>query len=125
LALSSSPWTLTKETKISFRKQGARRGRLSALNNEMRNLIVRSITSKQSINEKMLCLSELQKKIDDATEEMRNIVQHTEHLEHQHDYRDLRHEGHNYDNLRSEAYNLHDFLYDEASPLTLELQAIP
>jgi hypothetical protein len=71
--------------------------------------------------EKMLRLSQLQKKIDEATEEMFNIAQDVEHQDHQHDHRDLRHEGHNHDNLRHKAFKFEDFLYDEASPLTPEL----
>jgi prefoldin subunit 5 len=39
--------------------------------------------------EKMLRLSELQKKIDDVIEEIRNIAQHTEHHEQLYNYRDL------------------------------------
>jgi hypothetical protein len=35
---------------LDFRKQGAKRGRPSALNHEMRNLIMRSTTSKLFIN---------------------------------------------------------------------------
>ena len=56
---------------------------------------------------------------------MRNIAQHTEHQEHQHNYRDLQHEGQNHDDLCDEVYNLEDFLYNEASPLTPELQTTP
>jgi hypothetical protein len=56
---------------------------------------------------------------------MFNIAQDVEHQDHQHDHRDLRHEGHNHDNLRHKAFKFEDFLYDEASPLTPELQATP
>jgi hypothetical protein len=61
--------------------------------------------------EKMLRLSELQKKIDDATEEMGNIKP-----EHQYQHRDLRNEDQNQDNLWYEAFKHNDFLYDDASP---------
>jgi hypothetical protein len=40
-------------------------------------------------------------------------------------FRDQDYDGHDHDNLRHEVYNAQDFLYDEASPLTLELQATP
>lgn len=50
--LSSHPWTLTKETKLSFGKQGCRRGRLSAPSHKMMNLIARSTISKQSTNKR-------------------------------------------------------------------------
>jgi hypothetical protein len=67
--------------------------------------------------EKMLCLSELQRKIDD--EEIHNIEAH----ENMNKYVDQDYNGHNHYNLRHEEYNVQDFLYDEASSLTLELQA--
>jgi hypothetical protein len=65
---------------------------------------------------KMFCLSELQKKIDDTTKEMCNIVQTTEQPEHQYQHRDLRNEDHNQDNLQYKAFNHNDFLYDDAPP---------
>jgi hypothetical protein len=71
--------------------------------------------------EKMPRLSKLQKKIEEAIEETCNIESH----ENRYNYKDLCHEGRNYDNLCPEAYNFQDFLCDEASPLTLELQATP
>jgi hypothetical protein len=52
---------------------------------------------------------------------MRNIEAH----KNQYNYKDPYHEGHNHDNIHHEAYNIQDFLYDEASQLTLELQATP
>jgi SMC interacting uncharacterized protein involved in chromosome segregation len=55
--------------------------------------------------EKMLCLSKLQKKIDEATKEMRNI----EAREDQYN-KDQNHEGHNHDNFRHEVFNFQDFL---------------
>jgi hypothetical protein len=69
--------------------------------------------------EKVLCLSELQKKIDEATEEMCNIE-----AQGQNNYRDQNYEGFNQDNLRHEPINFQVFLYDEAS-LTPELQETP
>jgi hypothetical protein len=69
--------------------------------------------------EKMLCLSELQRKIDEATEEMRNIEDH----KNMNNFRDQDYDGRDHDNLSHEVYNAQDFLYDEASLLTLELRA--
>jgi hypothetical protein len=69
----------------------------------------------------MLRLSELQRKIDEATEEMHNIEVH----ENMNNFRDQAYDGRDHDNLRHEVYNAQDFLYDEASPVTPELQAIP
>jgi hypothetical protein len=69
----------------------------------------------------VLRLSELQNNINKAAKEMRNIqVQ-----EDQYNYKNQNYEGHNHDNFRLEPFNLQDFLYDEASPLTPELQATP
>jgi hypothetical protein len=73
----------------------------------------------------MLWLSELQKQIIEASEQMCNIAQHTEQPEHHHHHRDFRHEGHNHDDHRHKAYNHDEFLYDDASPLVVELQAMP
>jgi hypothetical protein len=46
-------------------------------------------------------------------------------LEHQYQHGDLRNEDHNQDNLRYKAFNHNDFLYDDASLLAVELQALP
>jgi hypothetical protein len=69
----------------------------------------------------MLHLLELQRKIDGATEEMRNNEAH----ENLNNFRDQHYDGQDHDNLRHEVYNAQDFHYDEASPLTPELQATP
>jgi hypothetical protein len=69
----------------------------------------------------MLRLFELQKKINEAAKEMCNIKSN----EKQYNHKDLRHEEHNFGNPPLEGYNFQDFLYGEASPLTLELQATP
>jgi hypothetical protein len=60
--------------------------------------------------EKMLRFSDLQRNIDEATDEMHNIKVH----ENMYNYKDQDHDGHNHDNLRHKA-----------SPLTPELQATP
>jgi hypothetical protein len=65
--------------------------------------------------EKMLRLSQLQRKIDEATEEMCNVEAH----KNIYNYRYQDHDGCNHDNLRHEEFNVQDFLYDEASPLTV------
>jgi hypothetical protein len=64
-----------------------------ALDQEIHNLeIIHQQVEKHK--EKMLRLSELQKKIE-ATEEMCNIAQTTEQPEHQYQHMDLRNEDHN------------------------------
>jgi hypothetical protein len=50
--------------------------------------------------EKVLRLSELQKKIDEATEEMPNIKEQDKN-----NYRDQNYEGFNQDNLHHEPFN--------------------
>jgi hypothetical protein len=61
----------------------------------------------------MFRLFELQKQIDEATEQIHNITQNTEQPEHSYQHRDLQHEGHNHDDLRYEAFNHDDFFYDD------------
>jgi hypothetical protein len=67
----------------------------------------------------MLRLSELQRKIDEATKETCNIEAH----KNMYNYKEQDHDCHNHDNLRPEEFNVQDFLYDEASLLTPKLQA--
>jgi hypothetical protein len=69
----------------------------------------------------MICLSELQRKIDEATKEMRNIEAH----ENLNNFREQDYDGQDHDNLCHEVYKAQDFLYVEVSPLTPELQATP
>jgi hypothetical protein len=49
----------------------------------------------------MVCLSELQREIDEATEEMCNIKAH----KNLNNFRDQDYEGRDHDNLRHEVYN--------------------
>jgi hypothetical protein len=70
--------------------------------------------------ENVLRLSELQKKINEATEGMPNIE-----VQDQNNYRDQNYKGFNQDNLCHEPVNFQDFFYHEASPVTPELQATP
>jgi hypothetical protein len=90
------------------------------LNEEISNLeLIHQHVEKRK--EKMLHLSKLQRKINEATEEMCNIEEH----ENMYNYRDQDHDGHNHDNLCHEEFNVQDFLYDKASSLTPELHATP
>jgi hypothetical protein len=50
----------------------------------------------------MLCLSELQRKIDEATEEMRNIKAY----KNMNNYKDQDYDGHNHDSLCQEEFNV-------------------
>ena len=70
------------------------------LNEKINNLkVIHQQVEKR--REKMLRLSELQRKIDEATEEMRNIEAH----ENLNNLRDRDYYWRNYDNLRHEVYN--------------------
>ena len=53
------------------------------------------------------------KQINEASKQIYNIMKHIDQSKHQHYQRELRHDEHNHD----------DFLYDDASPLAIELQA--
>jgi hypothetical protein len=70
----------------------------------------------------MLRLSDLQKKIDEAAEEMRHLTQDDQDQRPQH--RELRQDN-SYDD--DEQYDFHhgNFAFDDASPLPTELQATP
>lgn len=130
LVISLCHWTQTKE--IEGLLQDAKNQKRKAITNEPRDEeLDREISNLEATHqqvekrkEKMLQLSELQKKIDNTTEEMHHIMQDTEQ-DHQHNHKDLRHEGYYHDDPRHEAFNFNDFLYDEAYPLTPGLQAMP
>jgi hypothetical protein len=63
----------------------------------------------------MLWLSELQKKNDDATEEMWNILQDIDHQEYHQNQKDLQHQGQNHEDMWYEAFNRENFSYDDTS----------
>jgi hypothetical protein len=71
----------------------------------------------------MIWLAELQRKIDEAAEEMRHIEQDDQRLGPQH--RELRQEAPiNDDGWYDDLYH-GNFAFDDASPLAAELQATP
>jgi hypothetical protein len=74
--------------------------------------------------EKMLRLSELQKKIDEAVEEMRHIAQDTEQG-HKPQQRDLPQEGPSHDDIWYDDFHHDSIAFDDASPLATELEATP
>jgi hypothetical protein len=65
--------------------------------------------------EKMLGLAELQKKIDEAAEEMHHITQDNEQGRSTHQ-RELRQESPSYDNEWYDDFNHGNFAFDDASP---------
>jgi hypothetical protein len=74
----------------------------------------------QRKKEKMLCLSDLQKKIDEAAEEMCHLTQDDQ------DWRPQRrelHQDNSYDD--DDRYDHGNFVFADASPLSVELQATP
>ena len=102
--ISLCHWTQTKE--IEGLLQDAKNQKRKAITNEPRDEeLDREISNLEATHqqvekrkEKMLRLSELQKKIDNTTEEMHHITQE-----------DLRHEGYYHDDPRHEAFNFNDF----------------
>jgi hypothetical protein len=76
----------------------------------------------QRKKEKMARLADLQRKIDEATEEVRQLAQDDQDRRPQH--RELRQEGFNEDGWYDD-FNHDTFTFDDASPLVAELQAIP
>jgi hypothetical protein len=74
--------------------------------------------------EKMLQISELMKKIDEAAKEMRHITQDNEQG-HRPLQRELRQERPSYDDVWYDDFHPDNIAFDDASPLAIELQAIP
>jgi hypothetical protein len=72
--------------------------------------------------EKMLRLAELQKKVDEAAEEMHHITHDNEQGRRPQE-RELREERPSYDDVWYDDFNHGNFSFDDASPLAAELQA--
>jgi hypothetical protein len=77
----------------------------------------------QRKKEKMARLADLQRKIDEATEEVRHLAQDDQDRSPQH--RELRQEGLFNEDGWYDDFNHDNFTFDDASPLAAELQAIP
>jgi hypothetical protein len=77
----------------------------------------------QRKKEKMLRLADLQKKIDEAAEEMCHLTQDDQDRRPQH--RELRQEGSFNEDEWYDDFHHGSFNFDDASPLAAELQAIP
>jgi hypothetical protein len=77
----------------------------------------------QRKKEKMARLADLQKKIDEATEEVCHLTQDDHDQRPQH--RELRQEGSFNEDEWYDDFNHGSFTFDDASPLAAELQAIP
>jgi hypothetical protein len=77
----------------------------------------------QKKKEKMARLADLQRQIDEATEEVRHFAQDEQDRRPQH--RELHQEGLFNDDGWYDDFNHDTFTFDDASPLAVELQAIP
>jgi hypothetical protein len=77
----------------------------------------------QRKKEKMARLADLQRKIDEATEEVHHLTQDDHDRRPQH--RELRQEGSFNEDEWYNNFNHGTFTFDDASPLAAELQAIP
>jgi hypothetical protein len=73
----------------------------------------------------MFRLSELQKKIDEAPEEMRHITHDPEHQEYRQHQRDHHQEGPKNEDMWYEAFHHDNIAFGDTSPLATELQAVP
>jgi hypothetical protein len=77
----------------------------------------------QRKKEKMLRLADLQKKIDEATEEMRHLTQDDQDQRSQH--REPHQDNSYNDDEWYDDFHHGNFAFDNASPLSAELQATP
>jgi hypothetical protein len=77
----------------------------------------------QRKKEKMARLAELQRQIDEASEEVRHLVQDEQHRRPQH--QDLHQEGLPNEDDWYDNFHHGNFVFDDASPLSAELQATP
>jgi hypothetical protein len=77
----------------------------------------------QKKKEKMLRLADLQRKIDEAAEEMRHLTQDDQDWRPQH--RELRQDNSYNDDEWYDDFHHGNFAFDDASPLAAELQATP
>jgi hypothetical protein len=76
----------------------------------------------QRKKEKMLRLSDLRKKIDETAEEMRHLTQDQDR---RHQRRELRQDNSYDDDKWYDDFHRGNFAFDDASPLSAELQATP
>ena len=71
----------------------------------------------------MLHLADLQRKIDEAAEEMRHLTQDDQDQRPQ--YKELRQESSFNEDEWYDDFHHGNFTFDDASPLAVELEAIP
>jgi hypothetical protein len=119
----------TNQETISLREAGSQKRKATSptlqeeeLDQEIRNLDVIH-QQVQRKKEKMARLADLQKKIDEAAEEMRHLTQDDHDQRPQH--RELRQESSFNEDEWYDDFHHGSFTFDDASPLAAELQAIP
>jgi hypothetical protein len=120
LGAPCSHWVPTKRHS-HLERLGARKGRLLAQHHRKRSWTRTSTSTEEE--EKMLRLAELQKKIDEAAEEMRHITQDDQGRRPQ--QRELHQESPTNDDGWYDDFCHGNFDVDDASPLAAELQATP
>jgi hypothetical protein len=92
------------------------------LDREIRNMEMLHQQVQQK-KEKMARLADLQRQIDEASEEVRNLAQDEQNRRPQH--RELHQEGFVNEDDWYEDFHHGNFAFDDASPLSAELQATP
>jgi hypothetical protein len=112
----------TREARSQKRKATSPTPQEEELDQEIRDLeaIHQQVQRKK---EKMLRLADLQKKIDEAAEELHHLTQDDQDRRPQH--RELRQEGSFNEDEWYDDFHHGNFTFDDASPLAAELQAIP
>jgi hypothetical protein len=126
LGLHCSHWTSTKKHCVKLeakkRKATSPTPQEEELDQEIRDLetIHQQVQRKK---EKMLHLSDLQRKIDEAAEEMRHLTQDDQDRRPQR--RELRQDNSYDDDECYDDFHHGNFAFDDAYPLSAELQATP
>jgi hypothetical protein len=111
-----------REARIQKRKATSPTPQEEELYQEIRDLeaIHQQVQRKR---EKMLRLTDLQKKIDEAAEEIRHLTQDDQDPRPQH--RELRQDGSFNEDEWYDDFHHGNFTFDDVSPLAAELQVIP
>jgi DNA repair exonuclease SbcCD ATPase subunit len=111
-----------REARSQKRKAASPTPQEEGLDQEIRDLeaIHQQVQRKK---EKMLRLADLQKKIDEADEEMRHLTQDDQDRRPQH--RELRQDNSYNDDEWYDDFHHGNFAFDDASPLSADLQATP
>jgi hypothetical protein len=110
-----------REARSQKRKATSPTPQEEELDQEIRDL--EAIHQQVQRKEKMLCLSDLQRKIDEAAEEMRHLTQDDQDRRPQR--RELRQDNSYDDDEWYDDFHHGNFAFDDASPLSAEPQATP